>query len=107
MTTLRKYKIAAVPIGPAPLGLVSTGRHAAPEAPAQIAILDAQPGPLTWRDKVKAYYHTLIVAVGSLLAVLSAVTLPGDAGKWVAAAVLVLTTIKTALTANEVWISEL
>lgn len=101
-----KYKVAAVPAA-RPLGLVATGRHAAPDIPATLQVLDVQPGTVGWRDKLKAYYHTLIVAVGTILAILSEITLPGDAGRWVAIAVLVLTTVKTALTANEVWISEL
>lgn len=106
MPTTVKYKVAAVPAA-RPLGLASTGRHAAPDIPATLQVLDTQPGPLTWRDKVKAYYHTLIIAVGSLLSVLSVIALPGEYGKYVAAAVLILTTVKTALTANETWISEL
>ncbi|MDD7812639.1 hypothetical protein PP713_08730 [Mycobacterium sp. CSUR Q5927] len=101
-----KYRVAAVP-APKTVGLLSTGRHAAPEVPATVQVLDTKPGELSWRDKVKAYYHTLIVAVGSILSVLSAITLPGQAGEWVSTAVLIGTTVMTALTANEVWISEL
>ena len=101
-----KHKVAAV-AAPQVLGLANTGRHAAPEIPATVKVLETKPGELTWLDKLKSYYHTLIVAVGSLLAILSAVSVPGEAGKWVAVAVLVLTTAKTALTANEVWIAEL
>lgn len=101
-----KYKVAAVP-AVRPLGLVSTGRHAAPEVPATVQVLDTKPGALTWRDKLKAYYHALIVFVGSLLAVLSVLELPDPAGKWVTTVVLIGTTVLTALKSNEVWISEL
>ncbi|MDQ2636162.1 MAG: hypothetical protein M3Y83_04695 [Actinomycetota bacterium] len=101
-----KYKVAAVPSTPI-RGLVSTGRHAAPEVPATVQVLATKPGELTWRDKLKAYYHALIVFVGSVLAVLSVVELPAEYGKWVSTAVLILTTVLTALKSNEVWISEL
>lgn len=106
MATPVKYQVAVAPTS-RPFGLTGTGRHAAPDIPATLQVLDTQPGPLTWRDKVKAYYHTLIVFVGSALAVLSVVELPDQYGKWVATAVLILTTAKTALTANETWIEDL
>ena len=103
-----KYKVAAVPAVRPPFGLVSTGpKHAAPDVPATVQVLDVKPGELTWRDKLKAYYHALIVFVGSLLAVLSVLELPDPAGKWVTTAVLIGTTVLTALKSNEVWISEL
>ena len=101
-----KYRVAAAP-APRVLGLLSTGRHAAPEVPATVQVLDTQPGPVTWRDKLKAYYHSLIVFVGSILSVLTVITLPGQYGEWLAAAVLTMTTVLTALKSNEVWISEL
>lgn len=101
-----KYKITTAP-APRTLGLMSTGRHAAPDVPATIQVLDTQPGPLTWRDKAKAYYHTLIVLTGSLVAILSSLELPAEYAQWVPTAVLILTTVLTALKSNEVWISEL
>ena len=101
-----KYRVAAAP-APRVLGLVSTGRHAAPEVPATVQVLDTQPGTVSWLDKAKAYYHTVIVLVGSVLALLTQANLPDGYDEWVPTAILILTTVLTALKSNEVWISQL
>lgn len=101
-----KYRIAAVSL-PKVTGLMSPGRHAAPEVGATVQVLDTQPGTVSWLDKAKAYYHTVIVLVGSVLTLLTQANLPDGYDEWVPTAILILTTVLTALKSNEVWISQL
>lgn len=76
------------------------------------AVVNSKAGPLTWRDKVKEYYHTIIIFVTSLVALLTQITplgnfLPEQYRGWLAAAVLIVGTILTFLKSNEVWVQKL
>lgn len=101
-----KYKVVVAPVART-LGLMSAGRHSLPDIPATLQVLDTQPGALTWRDKLKSYWHTAIVAIGTLLAIVSTAALPAEWSQYVSTTILILTTVLTALKSNEVWISEL
>lgn len=81
-----------------------------PAAP--VKVIAQKAGPVTWLDKAKAYYHALIVLVGSLLVTLNEVTpllnfLPDNGKQWVTGAIAVLTVAATALKSNEHWVDDL
>jgi hypothetical protein len=76
------------------------------------AVVDSKPGPLTFTDKMKQYYHTLSVVIAAILVILNEVTpITSQFGEGVAkavtAAIVVLTGIFNALKSNEVWVERL
>ena len=79
------------------------------------AVIDSKLGPVTFTDKIKAYYHTLITVVGGILVVLNQVLpathiIPGygtQAAGYVSAAIVFLTALVNALKSNETWVNAL
>lgn len=77
-----------------------------------VNVVDETSGPVTFLDKLKGYYHTLIVVIGSVLVILNEVTpvlnfLPDNGKQWVTGAIAVLTIAATALKSNEHWVDDL
>ena len=85
----------------------------APEGGA--TVIETKPGTVTFLDKIKAYYHTLITVVGGILVVLNQVLpathiIPGygtQAAGYVSAAIVFLTALVNALKSNETWVNAL
>ena len=77
------------------------------------AAIDSKPGPVTAVDKVKGYYHTIIIVVTGLLAFLNQVgplgeLLPeGGMKNFVTGAILFVGALLTFLKSNEVWVNRL
>ena len=77
------------------------------------AAIDSKPGPVTAVDKVKGYYHTIIIVVTGLLAFLNQVgplgeLLPEEGMKnFVTGAILFVGALLTFLKSNEVWVNRL
>lgn len=76
------------------------------------SVVNVKAGPVTWRDKVKAYYHTVIIVVTGLLAFLTEVTplgnfLPDQYRAWFAGGVLFVGALVTFLKSNETWVNNL
>lgn len=75
-------------------------------------VVKVKAGPVTWRDKIKAYYHTVIIVVTGLLAFLTEVTplgnfLPDQYRAWFAGGVLFVGSLVTFLKSNETWVNNL
>ena len=79
------------------------------------AVIDAKAGPVTFTDKIKAYYHTLITVIGAILVLLNQVAsavhwIPNygtQAAGYVSAAIFFLTAVANALKSNEQWVNSL
>lgn len=79
---------------------------------AGVKVVATRAGAVTLLDKLKAYYHTLIVIVGSILVIVNEVTpllnfLPDGGKQYVSVAIGVLTAVATALKSNEHWVDDL
>lgn len=74
-----------------------------------ITVISEKPGQVTALDRMRAYYHTLISAVGTVLIVLNqALPVVPDSWKSLTAAVIAtVTVVSTALKSNETWINAL
>jgi len=77
-----------------------------------VQVLESKDGPVTLLDKVKGYYHTLIVLVSFLLILLNQLltmkdVVPPDLTKWIDLGILALTPVFTLLKSNEQWVDGL
>lgn len=77
-----------------------------------VKVLDSKSGPVTWLDKIKAYYHTLIVMTSIVLAGLTYIltaegVVPPEWSPYVNLAIIVLTPVFTLLKNNEQWVDNL
>lgn len=83
--------------------------------PPKVVVKKELPGNVTWRDKLKAYYHTIFTAVGTILVMLNQIAavagwIPGygtQAAGYVSVAIGVVTVISNALKSNEQWVDSL
>jgi hypothetical protein len=79
---------------------------------AGVKVVDSKPGPVSWLDKLKSYYHTAITLLGALLIFVNEVTpaldwLPGNDKQAVTVAIGFLTALANFLKSNEQWFEEL
>lgn len=79
---------------------------------AKTVVVNQANGTVGFFDKVKNYYKGLIVAVGSILAILTQVSgfvgfIPGPVAGYVTTGIAILTTALTFLKSNEVWVQKL
>lgn len=77
-----------------------------------VRVVDSKPGPVSWLDRLKGYYHGLIAAAASLLVVLNEVSpvlnfLPGNLKHYFDVLVVVVGAALTFLKSNEVWVDGL
>jgi len=79
-------------------------------APVVVAV---KPGNVTITDKLKEYYHTIIIVVTGLLAFMNEVGPIGEAlpegpiRSWVTGGIVFLGALLTFLKSNEVWVNRL
>lgn len=78
----------------------------------EATVVDVKPGPLTFVDKLKGYYHTIIIIVAGLLAFLTEISplgqaLPEPYRSILAGAIIAVGALLTFLKSNEVWIERL
>lgn len=79
------------------------------------AVIDSKPGPLTLFDRVKSYYHTLIILLAALLVLLNEVApfahwIPGYGAQlagFVSVAIVLVGAVVTFLKSNEHWVQSL
>lgn len=86
-------------------------------APAGTAVIDTKPGDITWVDRAKAYWHTIIASIGGLALVVLEVAPDISSGldafphsptwdsarHWLSLAVVIATVVVTKVKPNEVW----
>jgi hypothetical protein len=90
----------------------STSTHKVLVNPKGDGTLARKAGSVTFFDKVKGYYHTLITVVGSILALLNQFTpltnfLPDNVRGAITAAILFLTAVSNFLVSNQQWVNDL
>lgn len=74
--------------------------------------LEVKEGQVTWVDKLKGYYHSLITLVGAILVFLNQITpmagfLPVEYRHWVDLAIIIATFVANVLKSNEYWVNDL
>lgn len=79
---------------------------------AEVAVIAEKPGTVTVIDRAKAYYHTIILAVGGTLIALNEATpltdsLPEGVKSTLTVVIAVLTLILNIFKSNEVWVNKL
>lgn len=82
----------------------------APASP--VVVVAESSGPVSFWDKAKNYYKTLISIVGLVLVVLNEITpmtsfLPENQRHWLSVAVVAVTALLTFLKSNETWFDSL
>jgi hypothetical protein len=78
----------------------------------QAAIVETAPGPVTFIDKAKGYYHTLITLIGTVLVMVNELTPVTDhfsptIRHGITVFVLAATVVVNALKSNEQWVDSL
>ncbi|QHB37454.1 membrane protein [Mycobacterium phage Leopard] len=79
---------------------------------AEVVVVDQKQGTVTFTDKMKAYYHTIITIIGAILVLLNEVTpitdgLPDSWQRGLSVVIVFLTGVANALKSNEKWINAL
>ena len=76
------------------------------------AVIESKSGPVTFLDKIKSYYHTLIIVTTALLALATQIAplgdfLPGPGKNIVTGVILFVGSLLTFLKSNEIWVDKL
>ena len=79
------------------------------------SVVNSAPGPVTFGDRVKAYYHTIFTFIAGILVLLNQVApivhwIPGygeQAAGYVSVAIVFVTALINFLKSNEVWVDKL
>lgn len=79
---------------------------------ANVKVVGEKSGDVTWLDRAKGYYHTLITLVGAVLVLLNQATpvfsfLPENWHGYVSVAIVFLTAAANFLKQNEQWVNDL
>lgn len=78
----------------------------------EVVIDKVKPGSVTAVDKLKGYYHTLILVTGALLVLINETTpltsgLGETAQSWISGVIVFLTALVNFLKSNETWVNKL
>ena len=76
------------------------------------AVVKSKPGQVNWKDKAKAYWHTIITVIGAILVLLNQITpitsqFGGNVQMVTNTVIVFLTAFVNFLKSNEIWVNAL